>query len=82
MEDNPFKLELILKLEKNLNLTYVSETTSDGRVSFAESEELRTEFITTFSAKNLQDYLFSLKKFEGHFEADLPEKNEAGFRFP
>jgi hypothetical protein len=82
MKDNPIKLELIQKLEKILNLAYVSETASEGRVCFAESEELRSEFKTIFTAQNLQDYLFALKNLENRFEADLSERNNEGFRFP
>lgn len=82
MKDNAVKLELIKKLEIILNLTYVSETASESRVCFAEIEELRPEFKTTFTAKNLQDYLFALKNFEDRFDADLSEKNNKGFRFP
>lgn len=49
MEDNPFKFKLIQKLEKILNLASVSETTSEGRMSFTEIDELRTEFENSIS---------------------------------
>ena len=82
MESNSIKFKLIQKLEKHLNLIYVFESTGEGRVCFAESEELRPDFKTTFTVQNFDDYLSALKKLEHLFEADLSEKNNEGFRFP
>lgn len=82
MEDVRPQLAFAHKLEKILGLAYIPGTSAEGSVCFAESEELRPEFKTTFTAQNLKDYLFAVKNFEHRFETGLLEKNADGPRFP
>lgn len=76
------ELAFIQQLEKILGLAYIPETPAKGRVCFAESEELRPEFKTTFTAQDLKGYLFAVTNFEHRFETGLSDKNADGFRFP
>lgn len=82
MKDIQTQLAFIRKLEKLTGLVYVPEIPAVGRVCFAESEGLRPEFKTMFTAQNLNDYLLALENSDGRFEANLLGTNIDSLRFP
>ena len=62
MKDLTVTSELINLFEKATGLTFINENEANGNVCFANNPELRPDFKTTFTIKDIKNYLLGLKK--------------------
>ena len=53
-------VKLANKLSQKLNLSFIAENNTTCRVCFATSQELRSEFKTTFTAQDVVNYGYAL----------------------
>ncbi|WP_115809846.1 type ISP restriction/modification enzyme [Flavobacterium aquicola] len=70
--------EITKRLENNLGLAFINQKEQQGNICFALSEEVRSEFKETFTAKDVFSFIYALihssiyrEKQKGIFPADL-----------
>jgi len=59
---NTISPKLISRFEKATGLTFIDENEANGDVCFANNPDLRSDFKTTFTKRDIKKYILGLSK--------------------
>jgi hypothetical protein len=76
LENYNIILKLISRFEKATGLIFINENEAEGNVCYANDAVLRSEYKTTFTEKDIKNYILGLSQTQNTQNITLPKDAE------